>query len=117
MFAAESCKISRAVRLFLDGVRMALSQPTTFNEAWSDERVFAYLQQQPPIGVNADFHVLYTAYKHMRPHDFERLLERFSADGREVNATNGQGQTLAEVVAQYPLHRAEFLALLQRFAA
>ena len=96
---------------------MALSQPTTFNEAWSDERVFAYLQQQPPVGVDADFHVLYTAYKHMRPHDFERLLQRFVADGRNVNATNPQGQTLVQIIAAYPLDHAEFAALLQRFAA
>lgn len=96
---------------------MALSQPATFNEAWPDERVFAYLQQLPPTGGNADFHVLYTAYKHMRPYDFERLLQQFVADGRNVSATNLQGQTLAQVVAQYPLHQAEFLSLLQRFSA
>ena len=35
---------------------MALSQPATFNEEWSDERVFAYLTQLPPEGVNGDFH-------------------------------------------------------------
>ena len=40
---------------------MALSQPATFNEEWSDERVFAYLTQLPPVGVNGDFHVLYHA--------------------------------------------------------
>ncbi len=95
---------------------MALSQPATFNEAWSDERVFAYLQQLPPTGASADFHVLYTAYKHMRPHDFERLLQRFTADGRDVNATNPQGQTLAQVIAQYPLHQAEFLERLAQFS-
>ncbi len=27
---------------------MALSQPATFNEEWSDERVFADLTQLPP---------------------------------------------------------------------
>lgn len=63
---------------------MALSQPATFNEAWSDERVFAYLNQLPPAGVNADFHVLYHAFKHMRPSDYERLLTQFVADGRDV---------------------------------
>lgn len=46
---------------------MALSQPATFNEEWSDERVFAYLDQLPPEGINTDFHVLYHAFKHMRP--------------------------------------------------
>ncbi len=95
---------------------MALSQAATFNETWPDERVFAYLQRLPPTGVSADFHVLYTAYKHMRPHEFERLLQQFSADGRDVNATNPQGQTLAQVVAQYPLHQAEFLELLAQFS-
>lgn len=53
---------------------MALSQPATFNEEWSDERVFAYLDQLPPEGTNTDFHVLYHAFKHMRPFDYERLL-------------------------------------------
>lgn len=94
---------------------MAVSQPATFNETWSDDRVFAYLQREAPTGVDADFHVLYTAYKHMRPHDFERLLQQFTADGRDLNATNPQGQSIAQVIARYPLHHAEFLALLQRF--
>jgi len=56
---------------------MALSQPATFNEEWSDERVFAYLNQLPPADVNADFHVLYHAFKHMRPFDYERLITQF----------------------------------------
>ena len=81
---------------------MALSQPATFNEAWSDERVFAYLNQLPPEGVNADFHVLYHAFKHMRPSDYERLLTQFVADGRDVNATNPEGQRIHDVIAEFP---------------
>ncbi len=65
---------------------MALSQPATFNEEWSDERVFAYLNQLPPNGVNADFHVLYHAFKHMRPNDYERLLTKFVGK-RPLNPT------------------------------
>lgn len=95
---------------------MALSQPATFNEEWSDERVFAYLNHLPPKGVNADFHVLYNAYKHMRPFDFERLLTRFVADGRDVKATNPQGQTIADVIAQYPRQQEGFLDVLAKFA-
>lgn len=96
---------------------MAVSQPATFNEPWSDERVFAYLNQLPPTGVNADYHVLYNAYKHMRAYDFERLLVQFVADGRDIHAKNPQGQTIAEVIAQFPRHRDEFLAILQKFSA
>lgn len=95
---------------------MALSQPATFNEEWSDERVFAYLNHLPPVGVNADYHVLYNAYKHMRPFDFERLLTKFVADGRDLNATNPQGQTIADTIAQFPRQKDGFLEVLAKFA-
>ncbi|MFU8925858.1 PA4642 family protein [Acinetobacter puyangensis] len=95
---------------------MAVSQPATFNEEWSDDRVFAYLNQLPPQGVNADYHVLYNAFKHMRPFDFERLLTKFVADGRDVNAKNPQGQTIADVIAHYPSQSTAFLEVLAKFA-
>lgn len=93
---------------------MALSQPATFNEPWSDERVAAFMTIQPPHGVSADFHILYNAYKHMRPHDFERLLVLFRAEGRDVNAKNEHGQTLADILSALPRHSTSFLALLQK---
>ncbi|SPL70982.1 PA4642 family protein [Acinetobacter stercoris] len=95
---------------------MAVSQPATFNEEWSDERVFAYLNQLPPEGVNADFHVLYNAFKHMRPNDFERLLTKFKADGRDINAKNPEGQSIADVINEFPSQRESFLQVLAKFA-
>ena len=95
---------------------MALSQPATFNEAWSDERVFAYLNQLPPAGVNADFHVLYHAFKHTRPSDYERLLTQFVADGHDVNATNPEGQRIHDVIAEFPRQKDGFLEVLAKFA-
>ncbi|MEB3768058.1 PA4642 family protein [Acinetobacter sp. MD2] len=95
---------------------MAVSQPATFNEEWSDERVFAYLNHLPPQGVNTDFHVLYNAFKHMRAFDFERLLTQFKADGRDINAKNVEGQTITDVIAEYPRQSTEFLAVLQKLA-
>ncbi|MDO4222464.1 MAG: PA4642 family protein [Acinetobacter sp.] len=95
---------------------MAVSQPATFNEEWSDARVFAYLDQLPPAGVNADFHVLYHAFKHMRATDYERLLVKFIADGRDVNAQNAQGQRIHDVIAEYPRQKAAFLDVLAKFA-
>ena len=95
---------------------MALSQPATFNEEWSDVRVFAYLDQLPPEGVNADFHVLYHAFKHMRPFDYERLLTQFVTNDRDINATNQEGQRIHDVIAQYPRQKDEFLVVLAKFA-
>lgn len=95
---------------------MALSQPATFNEEWPDARVFAYLDQLPPVGVNADFHVLYHAYKHMRAFDYERLLTQFVANGRDVNATNPEGQRIHDVIAQFPRQSTDYLAVLAKFA-
>jgi len=94
---------------------MALSQPATFNEEWSDERVFAYLSQQPPEGENADFHVLYHAFKHMRPSDYHRLLTQFVADGRDLHATNSKGQRIHEVIAEFPRQCDDFLKVLSYF--
>ena len=91
---------------------MAVSQPATFNEEWSDERVFAYLNHLPPHGVNADFHVLYNAFKHMRAHDFKRLVDQFLKDGRDIQVTNPEGHTIQDVIAQFPRQRDEFLAIL-----
>ncbi|WP_445115079.1 PA4642 family protein [Acinetobacter sp. WZC-1] len=95
---------------------MALSQPATFNEEWSDERVFAYLNQLPPEGTHADFHVLYHAFKHMRPADYERLLTRFVAEGRDLNATNPEGKRIHDVIAEFPRQKDEFLVVLAKFA-
>ena len=95
---------------------MALSQPATFNEEWSDERVFAYLAQRPPEGVNTDFHVLYHAFKHMRPFDYERLLTKFVADQRDINEKNPEGQRIHDVIADYPRQRDGFLEVLAKFA-
>lgn len=95
---------------------MALSQPATFNEEWSDERVFAYLNQLPPEGVNGDFHVLSHAFKHMRPADYQRLLTQFTADGRDVNAQNPEGQRIHDIIAQYPRQSKGFLEVLAQFA-
>lgn len=95
---------------------MALSQPATFNEEWSDERVFAYLNQLPPEGVNGDFHVLSHAFKHMRPADYQRLLTQFTADSRDVNAQNPEGQRIHDIIAQYPRQSEGFLEVLAQFA-
>lgn len=94
---------------------MAFAQPATFNEEWTDARVYTYLNQLPPTGVDADFYVLYHAFKHMRAYDYERLLVKFVADGRNLNATNPQGQRIHDVIAEYPRQKDAFLEVLAKF--
>lgn len=90
---------------------MAVSQPAKFGESWSDDRVRAYLDRLPPAGTDADFHVLYTAYKHMREEDFERFLAYFKAAGRNVSALNPDGRSLLDLVREHPQAQG-FLQLL-----
>lgn len=91
---------------------MGVSQPARFGEDWSDERVKGYLDREPAAGENADFHVLVTAYKHMRPYDFERFVAFFLAAGRDLDARNGAGQTLLDIVRQHP-RSADFVKILE----
>ncbi|PTQ88287.1 PA4642 family protein [Agitococcus lubricus] len=90
---------------------MALTQPAKFGEEWNDERVKSYLNRQPPLGENADFHVLYNAYKHMRANDFERFLVYFLAEGRDLHAVNTEGKSIVDLAKEHP-NSAEFVTVL-----
>lgn len=95
---------------------MGVSQPARFGEDWSDERVRGYLDRQPADDSNPDFHVLMTAYKHMRPHDFERFLGFFVATGRNLDATDSNGNTLLSLARSHA-QSAEFVKLLEQAGA
>lgn len=91
---------------------MGVSQPARFGEDWSDERVKGYLDREAPVGDNADFHALMTAYKHMRAHDFERFVAFFKAAGRDVNARNDLGLSLLDIVRTHP-KSSDFVKVLE----
>lgn len=80
---------------------MAVSQPARFGEEWSDERVRSWLNVLPPAGLNPDFNALIRAYQAMRPHDFERFIQFFLADQRDLNARNEQDQTALDLIGQH----------------
>ncbi|MDZ4387134.1 MAG: PA4642 family protein [Moraxellaceae bacterium] len=80
---------------------MSVSQPARFGEDWSDERIAGYLDRLPPAGDDADFNVLYTAYKHMRLDDFQRFLQAFTQQGRNINGKNSHGKTMLTLVGEH----------------
>ncbi|WP_417565401.1 PA4642 family protein [Marinobacter sp.] len=77
-------------------------KPKVIGEEWSDERVRSFLDLQPwDAAENADFHALLKAYQAMRAEDFERFIGFFVAEGRDLNALNGDGETILDLVSRH----------------
>lgn len=81
------------------------------DEQRSDDQLRFFLGVQPPAGVEADFHVLEIAYRNMKPDEFERFIGFFKAEGRNVQAKNPAGETIAQVLTQHRLGTA-YIAVL-----
>lgn len=75
------------------------TQPATRDETWSDERVKAFLQLEPPADMPADYAILLKAYRGMTADLFDRFVGFFVADGRDVNATLENGTTVLDHIA------------------
>ncbi len=87
------------------------------DEVWDDDRVKSFLSKRAPsqsgvpLAGDADFYTLRHAYQNMRPGDFERFLDFFIAEGRDVRARDGADRTLAQVIASHA-NAAPFVELL-----
>ena len=96
---------------------MRKDKQKVLDEVWDDERVKSFLgktapsQSGTPLPGDADFYVLRHAYQSMRPHDFDRFLEHYTVQGRDVRAKDGQGRTLAVAIAGHA-NAAPFVELL-----
>jgi hypothetical protein len=82
------------------------------NEVWDDQRINSFLDKQPLGDEPEDFSRLLHAYRSMRVDDFAIFLQRFKAQGGDVNATNSTGQTLRDIVVGHR-QSTDFLALLE----
>ena len=84
---------------------MKKDKQKVIDEVWDDARVRGFLdkivpsQAGTPFPGDADFHVLRHAYQSMRAEDFGRFLDYYVADGRNVNARDASGRTLADIIA------------------
>ncbi|MBU2863908.1 PA4642 family protein [Reinekea marina] len=71
------------------------------DEQWSEEQLQDYLNFQPLDDTDVDFQCLYRAYTRMNADVFEVFVDRFIEAGRNVNAQNKQGQSLADIIADH----------------
>ena len=80
---------------------MKRDQKRVEGETWSEERLAEYLGFKTYDGTDPDFHCLYRAYTRMNEATFARFVQLFRQQGRNVQATNLDGQTLADIVAKH----------------
>lgn len=83
-------------------------------EVFDDERIRTFLNFRPPEGVDADFHVLEKAYRGMKAENFATFLDFFLAENRNINATDGAGNTLLDIISAHPRAAAYAAALKAR---
>lgn len=90
---------------------MKADKTKVVNEVWDEARVDSFLVKGPMGPEPEQFSQLLHAYRSMRAEDFARFVERFIVSGGDVNATNNDGQSLAQVIAAHK-KSAPFLTIL-----
>lgn len=70
-------------------------------EHFDDERIKSFLNYLPPSGTHIDFHLLEKAYRGMIAENFATFVKFFQEEGRDINSTNPNGQTILTIVKQH----------------
>lgn len=81
-------------------------------EPMTDEQIRIFLNVEPEAGEDRDFSALLRAYRSLREHDFARFVEMFVAEGRNLDARDAEGRTLADILATHRLAEG-YLAVLE----
>lgn len=80
---------------------MRKDKEQVIDEVWTEQRVKDFLDVKPAEDVEADFHMLMTAYRAMRVEDFEKFVGFFLNDGHNLNARDGAGRTMLSYVQEH----------------
>jgi hypothetical protein len=86
------------------------------DEVWTEARISEFLDVKPAESVEADYHALMKAYQQMRADDFEKFVDMFVAQGRNVNARNPEGRTAISFMREH-VKSAAYVEILQRNGA
>ncbi len=73
------------------------------NEVWTEDHVKSFLSVRPSDKTDEDFHMLLKSYQSMRSSDFDLFIGFFLAEGRNINATGKEGQSVLEIVGEHRL--------------
>ena len=68
------------------------------DETLSDSAIKRFLDERPADASSEDHHILLKAYRGLNFEYFERFIEFFKAEGRQLNAPNSKGQTLLSII-------------------
>ncbi|GAA6153977.1 PA4642 family protein [Pseudoteredinibacter isoporae] len=85
-------------------------------EVFDDDRIRTFFDFEAPAGIDADFYVLEKAYRGMKSENFATFLDMFVADGRNINAVNGEGDSLLQLIAEHK-QSAEYISSLKAHGA
>lgn len=85
-------------------------------EVFDDARIATFLDYAPPVGVNADFHLLEKAYRGMRGENFATFITLFVTAGKDVNAVGAEGKTFLQTIKSHRLSE-EFVLALEKAGA
>ena len=77
------------------------TQRAVIDEWWSDERVQSFLDMETADGEAVDYHVLLKAYRGMVPEAFERFIEFFVQDGRNLDGAGPDGKSILQIVSEH----------------
>lgn len=86
------------------------------DEVWTEARIGEFLDVKPAANVEADFHALMKAYQQMRADDFEKFVDMFVAQGRNVDSRGPDGRSVASIMREH-VKSADYVAILERHGA
>ncbi|GAB5453279.1 MAG: PA4642 family protein [Halioglobus sp.] len=95
---------------------MRKDKEKVIDEVWTEDHVRSFLNARSYDGSNEDFHMLLKAYQSMRASDFELFVGFFKEQGRDINATSREGNTVLAVVSTHR-HGAEYADILREAGA
>ncbi len=95
---------------------MKKDKRVVIDEVWTEQRVRGFLRLQAPVGVDGDFFTLLRAYQSMRLEDFERFIDFFQAEQRNLSARSQHGETILSIISKHRRSGA-YAELLQRAGA
>jgi len=85
-------------------------------ETFSDARVKEFLHVQNVGDTDPDFSALERAYRGMKADNFETFVKFFVEEGKNLNCTNTEGETLLQVISKHR-HSAPYMAALKESGA